>query len=223
MSELTTAKSRAGSVESVPDANRFPVLNLAPEDPWGDVPLSSEDAINTGVITHRMRALTQEARLNILVVDDDEIELALIGDQLQARGFYVTRASNGQEALDLIDERFFPVLLTDWQMPLMDGIELAKRVRARGLDETYIVMLTMRDGRFDYQRGYESGVDDYLTKKIFDVELHARITAAFNTAALRRSLKEARCALAALTPVTVPDLTSAALEGPGLTPRNEPL
>jgi diguanylate cyclase (GGDEF)-like protein len=132
-----------------------------------------------------------------LVVDDDEIALTLIGDQLEGRGFDVVRASNGQEALALIDERFFPVLLTDLQMPLMDGIELAERVRARGMDETYIVMLTMRDGRFDYERGYAAGIDDYLTKKLPDVELYARINAAFNTAALRRSLNEARAALAA--------------------------
>jgi two-component system cell cycle response regulator len=154
------------------------------------------DAINTGVITCRIKALTQAERLSILVVDDDEIELSLIGDQLEGRGFDVVRASNGQEALSLVDERFFPVLLTDLQMPLMDGIELAERVRARGMDETYIVMLTMRDGRFDYERGYAAGIDDYLTKKLPDVELYARINAAFNTAALRRSLKEARAALA---------------------------
>lgn len=91
-----------------------------------------------------------------------------------------------------MDKRFFPVLLTDWQMPLMDGIELAERVRALGMDETYIIMLTMRDGRFDYERGYGAGIDDYLTKKLPDVELHARITAAFNTAALRTWQRRAR-------------------------------
>ncbi|MDP9082981.1 MAG: response regulator, partial [Pseudomonadota bacterium] len=186
----------ADSVASLPDGNRFPVFNIACDYSVRQVPLAEEDAINSGVITVRMRALTQDAHLSILVVDDDEIELALIGDQLAARGLDVSRASNGKEALAMIEQRFFPVLLTDWQMPLMDGIELAERVRARGMDETFIVMLTGRDGRFDYRRGYEAGVDDYLTKKLPDVELYARITAAFGTAALRRSLKEARAALA---------------------------
>jgi len=123
--------------------------------------------------------------------------LTLIGDQLEARGFDVVRASNGQEALALISERYFPVLLTDWQMPLMDGIELTKRVRARGIHETCIVMLTIQDDRFDYERGYAAGVDDYVSKKHADIELHARINAACNTAALRRSLKDTRAALAA--------------------------
>jgi diguanylate cyclase (GGDEF)-like protein len=181
----------------MPEGNRFPVLDLAGEYALRQVPvLTEDDVINTGIITCRIKALTQTECLSILVVDDDEIELALVGDQLEARGFDVVRASNGQEALALMNERFFPVLLTDWQMPLMDGIELAERVRARGMDETYIVMLTRRDGRFDYERGYGAGVDDYLTKKLPDVELHARITAAFNIAALRRSLKEALAALA---------------------------
>jgi two-component system, cell cycle response regulator len=198
MSEPGPSKVPADSVEPMPDGNRFPVLDLAGEYALRQVQLSTEDdVINTGIITCRIKALTQAERLSILIVDDDEIELALIGDQLEARGFDVVRASNGQEALELMDKRFFPVLLTDWQMPLMDGIELAERVRARGMDETYIVMLTMRDGRFDYERGYGAGIDDYLTKKLPDVELHARITAAFNTAALRRSLKEALAALAA--------------------------
>jgi two-component system cell cycle response regulator len=160
-------------------------------------PAPADDAINTGLITCRMQAIAQTDSLRILIVDDDEMALTLIGDQLEARGFDVVRASNGQEALVLISERFFPVLLTDWQMPLMDGIELTKRVRARGIHETYIVMLTIQDGRFDYERGYAAGVDDYLSKKLADVELHARINAACNTAALRRSLKATRAALAA--------------------------
>src|ERR1700676_3517222 len=171
---------------------------LAHEQPFRqEPPAPADDAINTGIVTRRMRAITQTDSLRILVVDDDEMALTLIGDQLEARGFDVVRASNGQEALALISERYFPVLLTDWQMPLMDGIELTKRVRALGLHETCIVMLTIRDGRVDYERGYAAGVDDFLSKKLADVELHARINAACNTAALRRGLNEARAALAA--------------------------
>ena len=171
---------------------------LAHEQPFRqEPPAPADDAINTGIVTRRMRAITQTDSLRILVVDDDEMALTLIGDQLEARGFDVVRASNGQEALALISERYFPVLLTDWQMPLMDGIELTKRVRARGIHETCIVMLTIQDDRFDYERGYGAGVDDYVSKKHADIELHARINAACNTAALRRSLKDTRAALAA--------------------------
>ena len=158
--------------------------------------LSEADAINTGVITTSMKALTRDTPLSILVVDDDDIELTLIGDQLESRGFNVVRSSDAKEALALMVEKRFPVLLTDLQMPGMDGIELTRRVRARGMDDAYILMLTMRDASFDYERGYAAGVDDYLTKKLPDVELHARINAAFNTSALRRELKEIKAKLA---------------------------
>jgi two-component system, cell cycle response regulator len=158
----------------------------------------AEDVFNTGIVTFRMKALNQPQALSILVVDDDEIELTIIGDQLEARGFDVVRASNGLEALALMDARFFPVLLTDCQMPEMDGVRLTETVRERGMSETYIIMLTVRDGTFDYERGYAAGVDDYLSKANPNVELYARINAAFGTAALRCSLKDTRAALAAL-------------------------
>ena len=114
-------------------------------------------------------------------------------------------------ALALMDARFFPVLLTDCQMPEMDGVRLTETVRERGMSETYIIMLTIRDGTFDYERGYAAGVDDYLSKANPNVELYARINAAFATAALRCSLKDTRAALAALPhvdPAPVRSMTS---------------
>ncbi|MEA3110111.1 MAG: two-component system, cell cycle response regulator [Gammaproteobacteria bacterium] len=147
--------------------------------------------------------MSEAAASSILLVDDDEVVLTLIGNVLQSRGLNVVQASNGRDALALISKRFFPVLLTDLQMPLVDGIELAEEVRARGMDETCIVMHTVPDGCFDYERGYKAGVDDYLAKKPPDVEWYARIDAAFKTAALRGALKAVRASLAAgwLNPV----------------------
>jgi DNA-binding response OmpR family regulator len=81
-------------------------------------------------------------------------------------------------------------------MPVMSGIELTERLRARGMDESYIIMLTARDSTLDYEVGYRAGVDDYLTKKVRDAELLARIHSGLSTFALRRSLKETRAALA---------------------------
>jgi two-component system cell cycle response regulator len=133
---------------------------------------------------------------NILVVGDDETELALVAAQLKSRGFHVARASNATDALALMVEKRFPVLLTDLHMPGMDGIELTRRVRSRGMHDAYIIMLTTPDAGFDHARGYAAGVDDYLAKKLPDAELHARIGAALNTAALRRELKEIKAKLA---------------------------
>jgi PleD family two-component response regulator len=86
-------------------------------------------------------------------------------------------------------------------MPVMDGIAFTETLRARGVDDTYVIMLTMRESSLDYERGYFAGVDDYLTKKLPDAELFARVHAAFNTLALRRTLKETRAQLATTGPV----------------------
>jgi PleD family two-component response regulator len=143
----------------------------------------------------RLAVLTRALPMRILLVEDDELEMELMADRLQTAGFEVTRAHNGEEALTILDQHWHPVVITDWQMPVMDGIAFTEALRARGVDDTYVIMLTMRGAHLDYERGYISGVDDYLTKKVPDVELFARIHAAFNTLALRRSLQETRSTL----------------------------
>lgn len=143
----------------------------------------------------RMSVLTRALPMRILLVDDDELELELIAERLAGAGFEVHQASNGAEALELLAQRWYPVIVTDWQMPIMDGIAFTQALRARGCDDTYLIMLTSRHDSSDYERGYAAGVDDYLTKKVPDAELFARINAAFNTLALRRSLKAAQEAL----------------------------
>jgi PleD family two-component response regulator len=149
----------------------------------------------------RMSVLTRALPMRILLVDDDDLELALMADRIGAAGFEVANAMNGAEALDLLAQQWFPLVITDWQMPVMDGIAFTEALRARGIDDTYVIMLTMRESSMDYERGYLAGVDDYLTKRLPDAELFARIHAAFNTLALRRSLKETQAALATSSPL----------------------
>jgi PleD family two-component response regulator len=143
----------------------------------------------------RMSVLTRALPMRILLVDDDDLELALMADRIGGAGFEVARAMNGEEALELLGKQWFPLVITDWQMPVMDGIQFTEALRSRGVDDTYVIMLTMRESSMDYERGYLAGVDDYLTKRLPDAELFARIHAAFNTLALRRSLKETQAAL----------------------------
>jgi DNA-binding response OmpR family regulator len=164
----------------------------------------------------RMSVLGGALPSRILVVDDDELELALICDRLESAGYTVSRAGNGQEALALIDQQWYPVVIIDWQMPVMDGIQFTEALRARGNDETYIIMLTMREGNMDFERGYHSGVNDYLTKRLPDADLFARITAAFNTLTLRRSLAHAQSALESAGPL---DPTSGAFSSKELLTR----
>ena len=158
--------------------------------------MTAEDTIDQGAVTGKLKALAQNMRLQILVVDDDELEGALIADRLEAHGFEVARAANGEEALALLEGQAMPVILVDWMMPIMNGIEFTERLRGRGIQDSCIIMLTSRDAAHDYEAGYRAGVDDYLTKKVRDTELLARIHAGLNTFAARRSLKDARTALA---------------------------
>ena len=146
-------------------------------------------------IATRMSVLGRALPSRVLLVDDDELELELMADRLSAAGFEVACAPNGEAALQLIEQQWYPLVITDWLMPVMDGISFTEALRHRGATDTYIIMLTMREASVDYERGYVAGVDDYLSKRVPDVELWARITAAFNTLALRRSLKEAQAAL----------------------------
>jgi DNA-binding response OmpR family regulator len=163
--------------------------------------------MNADAMATRMSVLSRALPLRILVVDDDNLELQAMVERLAGAGFEIEMAMNGQEALEKFARQWFPVVITDWQMPVMDGIELTEQLRARGVDDTYVIMLTMREASLDYERGYLSGVDDYLTKALPDSELMARIHVAFNTLSLRRTLKETRAALEAATPV---DLQSGA-------------
>jgi len=153
-------------------------------------------SIDSGEVTGRIRMLARDSQPKILVVDDDELELSLICDRLRARGFEVRRAVNGEEALAILEKEWFPVILTDWQMPVMSGVEMTQRLRAKGVVDTFVIMLTVLDSNFDYAHAYQAGVDDYLTKKLPEIELYSRIHAAFTTLNLRRALQQARDDLA---------------------------
>jgi PleD family two-component response regulator len=118
-----------------------------------------------------------------------------MSDRLSAAGFEVATAVNGEEALRLLEKQWFPVVLTDWQMPVMNGIQLVERLREHGGDDSYFIMLSIRAASDDFERGYCAGVDDYLSKKSTDTEILARIEAGLNTVALRRSLRQSRAAL----------------------------
>lgn len=144
----------------------------------------------------KLRAREHGIPAKILLVDDDELELSLMADRLRAVGYEIAIAHNGEEALRTLDEQWFPLILADWHMPVMDGLQLIEQIRLRGGSDSYFIMLSGRASSEDFERGYSAGVDDYLSKKWPDADLLARIEAGLNTVALRRSLREARAALA---------------------------
>jgi sigma-B regulation protein RsbU (phosphoserine phosphatase) len=158
--------------------------------------MNFEDDINSGAITNKLRTLSGEMPLAVLIVDDDELERALIGDRLGTRGIKASEAANGAEALERLRGETVPVIVVDWHMPVMDGIEFTERFRAELPGDTYVIMLTSRREDFDFERGYRAGVDDYLTKGVREPELIARIHTGLHTHSLRVQLRQARAALA---------------------------
>ncbi len=127
----------------------------------------------------------------ILLVDDDPFIVRVLSDSLTEAGYSVVIAKNGREALELIDSGYYPLILSDWVMPEMDGIELCKRIRSSQSPwYTYIILLTSLDTRDNLIFGLESGADDYLVKPVNPAELTARIKTARRIIDLERSLKK---------------------------------
>jgi diguanylate cyclase (GGDEF)-like protein len=104
----------------------------------------------------------------------------------------VVAAANGRQAFEIFRETFFPMVLTDWMMPEMDGIALCRAIRNHASPGyVYIVFLTAKDSRDDIIAGLEAGADDYLTKPFHPTELMARLTTGKRILELERSLKMA--------------------------------
>ncbi len=112
----------------------------------------------------------------ILVADDDEKLLKMLRRTLIYDGFQVITAANGREALDQVQMHEPDLVILDWMMPELDGLEVMTRMRAAN-DEMPILMLTARDAVEDRVAGLNSGADDYLVKPFAPSELLARLHA----------------------------------------------
>jgi two-component system cell cycle response regulator len=99
---------------------------------------------------------------------------------------------NGQKALALFNENFFPIILTDWMMPEMDGLELCRAIRKNIYPGyVFIILLTAKDSKDDIIKGLGAGADDYLTKPFSHAELVARLNTGKRVLELEKSLKDA--------------------------------
>ena len=114
----------------------------------------------------------------ILVVEDEDALSTLLQYNLEKEGYSVTVADDGEEALVSIDERQPDLVVLDWMLPKVSGIEVCRRLRGKAETRNIpIVMLTARGEESDRVRGLDTGADDYLTKPFSMVELAARIRA----------------------------------------------
>lgn len=118
--------------------------------------------------------------MRVLIVDDDPIALELLRDGLTDAGHEVSSATGGKEALALLGREPVQVLITDWEMPDLDGIALCQSVRqgAVGGSYVYIILLTSHGSTAERVRGLSAGADDFMAKPFEREELLARIQAA---------------------------------------------
>ena len=117
--------------------------------------------------------------MRVLVVDDDPVIRTVVGAGLKALRHEVTACESGTKAWEMLRETHFPVLITDWAMPGMDGIQLTQAMRATPRDSyTYVIMLTGHTKREDYLTGVRAGVDAFLIKPLDGALLEAQITIA---------------------------------------------
>ena len=114
----------------------------------------------------------------LLVVEDEEALSALLEYNLGKEGFAVRVSNDGEDAILAIEEEKPDLVLLDWMLPGISGIELCRRIRARGeTRDIPVIMLTARGEEDDRVRGLDTGADDYLTKPFSVPELTARVRA----------------------------------------------
>ncbi|MDZ4364771.1 phosphate regulon transcriptional regulator PhoB [Brevundimonas sp.] len=114
----------------------------------------------------------------VLVMEDEDALATLLQYNLEKEGYRVVIAGDGEEGLVQIDERLPDLVLLDWMLPKVSGIEVCRRIRGRPETRNLpIIMLTARGEETDRVRGLDTGADDYLTKPFSMTELIARIRA----------------------------------------------
>ncbi|MCR6513859.1 MAG: response regulator transcription factor [Clostridium chrysemydis] len=112
---------------------------------------------------------------NILVVDDDKDIRELVEAYLKAEGYIVDKASDGEEALSLIEEKAYDLVILDIMMPKIDGIETLIRIRKK--HKMPVIFLTAKNDEIDMVKGLTLGADDYIAKPFSSMELIVRVKA----------------------------------------------
>lgn len=113
---------------------------------------------------------------HVLVVEDEPAQREVLAYNLEAEGFGVAKAETGDDALMLVDETQPDVIILDWMLPGISGIEICRRLKSNSETRKIpVIMLTARSEEADRVRGLETGADDYVIKPYSVIELMARV------------------------------------------------
>ena len=117
-------------------------------------------------------------RPTVLLVEDEAAQRELLAYNLEAEGFDVIAADNGEDGLILVDENDPDLIVLDWMMPQLSGIEVCRRLKSNSKTRQIpVIMLSARAEEVDRVRGLETGADDYVVKPYSVIELMARVKA----------------------------------------------
>jgi len=135
--------------------------------------------------------MMDNTRPRILIADDDRVSRRLLQKLLSDHelGAEILVAHDGEEAWKIINRRFAPIVITDWVMPKMDGLELCRKLRQANFDRyVYIILLTARDDQEGVLQGLHAGADDYVRKPFDQNELQLRVKAGLRVIQLEEEL-----------------------------------
>ena len=128
--------------------------------------------------------------MNILVAEDQPPSALFLRRLLERLGHEVTVAVDGSEAWRIVREARFPVVISDWMMPGLDGLELCRRIRGReGQPYSYVILLTCKQGQRDRLEGLRAGADDFLVKPPDVEELSVRLEIARRILSIQEELE----------------------------------
>lgn len=161
--------------------------------------------------------------MKILVADDERVTRHLLESFISEWGFDVTTATDGQEAWEIYRSGNFELMISDWNMPHVNGLELIKKIRAApGNQYSYLILLTSRTEKSDLVSGLDAGADDFLNKPFDRNELRARLRTGQRIINLQRELQKQNDRLADANQRMQMDLVAAARLQQSLLPNNLP-
>ena len=130
--------------------------------------------------------------MRILIAEDERVTRTMLRRQLEKMGHEVVETANGSQAWDCFEAETFPIVISDWDMPEMDGVDLVRRIRnAKTKGYVYCVLLTGKTDKKDVVAGMEAGADDFISKPFDREELRARLNAGQRIVELEHNLGKA--------------------------------
>lgn len=134
--------------------------------------------------------------MEILIAEDDNVSRRLLHKIIEKLGYKVISAEDGSQAWDIFQKKPVKMVITDWMMPEMDGLELCRKIRgAKPSHYVYIIILTAKDQAQDSVKGLDAGADDYIIKPFKSGQLRARIRAGRRIIQLEEDFQKAHIQL----------------------------